>query len=421
MTENCESMTNTTSNTFEMDVNSTDQTEFTTLTNPVFDVTDAGNDSFTTGPTAPTTDVFSFYYEEYIYPGYPFERIIYVYLWEVMVVLVTLVNIVVISVFTRSGLRSTTNVILVFISIADSLTGLVTMPSYILVYGYYEEEKLVEYADNATYQYSHSWTYEDSEYYYSDKRPLDGYDYESHPYTVYVLTKELCTYFMLSKFFFAKLFHTISIYLTLFLGFQRCVCVMYPLRTQSMFSLRRTLIVCCVIFLLSPLLHLYHILEQKATQGMCNWELESTEEGFIFLWVILFVRHLIPCLLLTIFTILIIREMRRNSLSWTDQQITKRVQENRRVSITVTCIVIVFLIPEIPYSGFLLSSVIRKHLDLPFDLMTNRAIHAVYEISIIVSFHANFYIYACLNKHFRLRLKEMFIHPVARMFESRRH
>jgi len=101
--------------------------------------------------------------------------------------------------------------------------------------------------------------------------------------------------------------------------------------------------------------------------------------------------------------------MSRNSESV--EQVTRRENENRRITIIVIPVVIVFLIHEIPYGVFLLASVIGKHTKAVFDLEKNRAIHAAYDLLLVISFQANFYIYTFLNRRFRDGLRRMLLIP----------
>ena len=80
---------------------------------------------------------------------------------------------------------------------------------------------------------------------------------------------------------------------------------------------------------------------------------------------------------------------------------------NRRMSIIVSTIVIAFLIPEVPYGIFLLITLIQVHSgNSIMPLTVNRGFHASYEILLVLSFHANFWIYTILNKRFRSELKK---------------
>ena len=331
----------------------------------------SGNDTYYPYPDYGDSDYIMFIYE-----GFDFERPIYVYIWEILVVLTTIFNIIVIVVFMRRRMRNATHLVLVAIAISDSLTGLVTLPTYIFVYSHYEPGT------------------------------QDTKD-------AYVVEKEWCNAFMISKFFLSKWFHTFSIWLTLFLGIQRFISVTLPLKAKIHFTKKKTVWYVTAIFILSPVLHIYHLVHPKADEhGMCQWAL-TDKWALVYLWATLLLMHLIPCIMLVLFTALMIRSLfsstsRVMAVHGANRRSAERRNDwNRRLSIIVSTIVIVFLIPEIPYGIFELYTVLRKHYGKKImNLHTNRAFHAVYEILLVFSFHANFWIYTVLNKGFRSELKK---------------
>ena len=358
----------------------------------------------------------------YMYPGYDFERALYLYIWEIMVIVTSLFNLVVISVLLRRKMRNSTNIILVAIAVSDSLTGLVTLPAYIMVFQNFdplEEYSNDDYMSNINgtgglNDYSSQYPPDYGNYSDSVQDPVDGY----------ILTKELCNGFMITKYFLSKYFHTVSIFLTLFLAIQRYVSVAFPYKSQFLFNIKRTLAICVVIFVVSPLLHSYHLGSNKAMDGLCQWELQERGCGgvCIYLWIAFFLRHFLPCVTLVVFSGLFISHLHvgEKSLRRMDSnlsQISRRVQENRRISIIVTCIVIVFLVPEIPYGVFLLYNAIEKAVNdgRGIDIETNRAIQMAYEVSLVLSFHANFYIYTVFNRRFRKVLYRTIVKPVRRI------
>lgn len=374
-------------------------------------------------------------YDVFMYPVYPFERPVYLFIWETLVIFTFLVNIIVISVLMRKKMRSATHMILSAIAVSDSLTGLVTLPTYIMVYRRYIEYDLSElgnstdpYETNVTYSYNASETNATDSYYSGSSDPLED-NYLYNPDQVdssdaCELSKSLCEGFMISKYFLSKSFHTVSIFLTLFLGIQRYVSVAYPFKSQSIFTQRKTVSCCIFIFIVSPALHWYHLANEKAKDGLCQWEHEASGCGHdcIYLWAIFCIRHFIPCLALTVFTILFIKHLRSGTSSLrrinsNASQVSTRKEENRRISIIVTAIVVVFLVPEIPYGIFLFYSAILRTLLLfkHIDLERNRVIHMVYELTLLLSFHANFYIYTFLNKKFRKCLYRTFVKPMKRL------
>ncbi|KAH3818503.1 sex peptide receptor-like [Dreissena polymorpha] len=352
-------------------------------------------------------------YEYYMYGAFAFEIPIYLYIWEILVIITALVNGLVIMVLLRKKMRNPTNMILAAIAIADTLTGLVTLPTYIMVYQNFEEATDSEqYSDGFTNETEISAGNNYEEYAYMANGSIDIKAMDA-----YKLSKSLCTWFMLSKFFFSKLFHTCSIFLTLFLGIQRFVSVAYPFLAGKIFTNRTVVITCVCIFIVSPLIYIYHVFKEKASEfGLCQWAIDECKTDCVYLWAVLFIRHFILIALLSIFTILFIIELRKTKcVGGSREQVARRDSENNRITKIVISILIVVLIPELPYGVFLMMSAIYKHTDRPYHLETNRAIHAAYELALIVSFHSNFYIYTFLNKRFRSGLKRTVTYPIRRV------
>jgi TRAP-type mannitol/chloroaromatic compound transport system permease small subunit len=284
-------------------------------------------------------------------------------------------------------MRTATNMILSAIAISDTMTGLVTMPTYIMVY--YNTQNPLQYED-----YFHINSTNITQYYDNPvtQSHVDGY----------VLSKDLCRGFMLSKYLLSKMFHTVSIFLTLFLAVQRYTSVAFPYKSQRIYTVRNTVIVCLIIFFVSPLLHLYHVTTDKAVDGICQWELGEDGCGgdCIYLWLLFIVRHFIPCVSLTISTVIFIKHLRggaRNfgNMDGNSLQNLNWIEENRSISTIVIVIVVVFLIPEIPYGVFLFYHAIDKATTNGenSNLEVNRGIHMGYELLLVLSFNANFYIY----------------------------
>lgn len=402
-------------------------------------------------------------YDDYIYQGYSFERPVYLYIWEVLVIFTSIVNIVVLSVLLQKKMRSSTNTILAAIAISDSLAGLVTLPTYIMVfmrydpapkwqgYGVYNTNQSADQNPFSSYPftidsmagYVNSSMFNECDSYVSrtnenisennlsfqcpsvsppspTHKPLDGY----------ILTKSLCRGFMLSKYFLSKWFHTTSIFLTLLLGVMRFISIAFPFFTPFAFSsVRRTAVCCMVIFLLSPVLHIFHLSNEKAVDGQCQWELteKGCESGCVYLWMVFLFRHCIPCITLIVFTVLFIRELNKGEVSLrrmdiAKSQMSRRLIENRRIIVLVVSIVIVYLIPEVPYVVFLLYNAIDKTIQSNKETIeTNRLIHMTYELLLVVSFHVKVYIYILFNKRFYKTLKQTFISPITRLIVDKRN
>ncbi|KAL3861548.1 hypothetical protein ACJMK2_007576 [Sinanodonta woodiana] len=325
----------------------------------------------------------SYHYSEYYYQLHDFEEKIYIYFWIFLVILTAFGNVIIVAVFVRKSMRTTTNLILLFIAISDSLTGLVTLPTYIHVF-------------------------------------TSGYD------GWVGLTEGWCEAFMIFKFYISKAFHTVSVWLTFFLGFQRFLFVWFPFTTKSWFTTRRTLIAVAIIPVCAFVIHSYHLNERKSDKraGYCHWSVEDPcVETCVFLWMTLLLVNILPPILLLVLTMLMIhklfnRQIRKESFS--AEQNRERAQQNKRASIIVVWIAIIFLIPEIPYGIFLLATVIKKHggIDL-LTLRANRLSHVVYEIALLISFHANFWVYIIMNRRFRVELKSMFRDGIIKLMSKR--
>ena len=313
-------------------------------------------------------------YDFFYYDFFDFERPVYLYLWEILVIITTLANILVMLVLKRRSMLNATNVILMAIAVSDSLTGLVTLPTYIYAYNQQEVKHLK-------------------------------------------LTKDWCEAFMLSKLFISKAFHTMSIWLTVCLGLQRYISVSWPFRAQAMFTIPKTVLMIIIVALISPMLHVYHLTNTKASNFRCAWVLKSPCTGdCVYLWITFLLMHFIPCVLLAILTSLMVytlrhaeQKMQDSHLISNQKKLKQRAAQSRRISIIVVIVVIVFLIPEIPYGIFLLISVSLKHSGKKLmSLEINRAFHCAYELLLVLSFHANFWVYTVMNRKFRSGLIRSF-------------
>jgi len=107
--------------------------------------------------------------------------------------------------------------------------------------------------------------------------------------------------------------------------------------------------------------------------------------------------------------------MKKSRMIPNEEKINKRALESRRISAIVVIVVIVFLIPEVPHMIFLIVFMSRHHTDASTSLHTNRTVTCVYELLVICTFNANFWIYLAMNRKFRERLRLLsraFVDPV---------
>ena len=312
-------------------------------------------------------DLYDYYdYSEHIYEIFEFESPIYGYLWPIIVLITACCNVLVIAAFLRKRMRSATNMILVSIAVSDSLTGLVTLPATIHVFSMYN----------------------------------------------FALTKEWCEATMLTRLFVSRAFHTASVWQTLLLGVHRYAQLRDPVKAQRWVNMRKTAIGIALIYVISFVLHIYHVFDIKTDHGMCNWVLEvPCVRTCIYIWCALLFGHLIPCFVLLCLTIGMVKRVRvfdTRCHSEATLQSRKKSEQSRILTMTVVAIVVIFLVPEFPYGIFYLITVSLRHSGRTIlPLKINRLIHCLYEVLLVLSFHLNFWVYCLLIRNFRTCIKRV--------------
>ena len=314
-------------------------------------------------------DFYEYYeYSEHIYEIFKFETPIYGYIWPVIVLITAGCNILVIAMFLRKRMRNATNMILVSIAVSDSLTGLVTLPATIHVFS----------MDNLA------------------------------------LSKQWCEVTMLTRLFIARAFHTASVWQTLLLGIHRYVQLRGVVNAPMWISPICTGISIILVYVFSFLLHLYHAFDVKTENGMCSWELERPcVSSCIYIWCAFVFGHLIPCIVLLCLTYGMVKRLRTldsrcHTCIESTRQSRKNAEQNRILTKTVIAIVVLFLIPEFPYGIFYLITLSLRHAGkMILPLKTNRLIHCLYEVLLVLSFHLNFWVYCLIIRNFRTGIKRV--------------
>ncbi|XP_060567704.1 sex peptide receptor-like [Ruditapes philippinarum] len=307
---------------------------------------------------------YEYVYDDHLYEIFNFELPIYGYVWPVIVLFTTCCNLIVIGGFLRKRMRNATNLILVFIAVSDSLTGLVTLP--------------------ATF---HIFTNEN-----------------------FALTKDWCNVAMITRLYISRAFHTISVWETLLLAFHRFLQIRHPNLGKKVCTMPKTLFVILVIYIASFGLHIFHAFDIKAEEGFCQWSIrEPCGWACVYMWFSLLLSHILPSLALVGLAVIMIRTLntfKRESI--VSNRSGRRKQTQRNVTIVVILIVVIFLVPELPYGIFYLMTVSLNHSGKRiFPLRTNRLIHCVYELFLIVSFHLNFWVYCIMIRNFRSCIKSL--------------
>ena len=303
-------------------------------------------------------------YSDHIYQIFDFEGPVYGYIWPILVLVTACCNVLVIAGFLRKRMRSATNILLVSIAVSDSLTGLVTLPATIHVFS-------------------------------------GGH---------FALSKDWCEATMLTRLFISRAFHTASVWQTLLLAVYRYFQLRDPVKAQRWITMVKSLILIALIYAMSFVLHIYHTLDVKIHSGMCHWIVEEPcVRTCIYIWCALLFGHILPSCLLLVLTIGMVRRLRmfdEHDQNQATFQSRKKTEQFRVLTKTVIAIVVVFLIPELPYGLFYLVTVSLGHSDRAIlPLQVNRLIHCIYEILMVLSFHLNFWVYCLLIRSFRSCIK----------------
>lgn len=172
-------------------------------------------------------------------------------------------------------------------------------------------------------------------------------------------------------------FHTISIFLTIVLAFYRYVCICRNSLKKILLkkSNHLMLIACCMALLVSvPLFLSLEINKQseKSSEGVTYYLLSSSEfsrhHEKVFIWIYSVIIKLIPCIVLTFFSIKLVqvllrvrRNIARNGIGSLHMSQRRRSQTDH-TTIMLLAVLILFLITEFPQGIFgLLSAVLHRN------------------------------------------------------------
>ncbi|XP_061188461.1 sex peptide receptor-like [Saccostrea echinata] len=305
------------------------------------------------------------------YPS-PFE--IYAVLCPAIALLTLFTNILVIVVFTKKHLLSPTSVLLIGLAVSDILAGNIISPPFIYAYGI---------ADTS--------------------QPL--------PYP-------MCLFYDYGSIL-AALFHQTSVWITMALGIQRYVVVSFPILGRRICTIKMSIV--WVIIIAIAALVMYSITFFSTTYDSVEIDGKSLcvcMENPHFSDIVQIYNvsrgvfgQLIPCAVLTITTILLVRR-----LHITKNQMAKiRASENRerekkdnrsmrRTSYMVIAIVSCFLLAEIPNGCYFVAKAMNLSI---FSPDADLKLSTVLNVLVYVVNHINFWIYVFLSRHFRRSLKKI--------------
>ncbi|KAK7485447.1 hypothetical protein BaRGS_00023257 [Batillaria attramentaria] len=286
----------------------------------------------------------------------------------------------------KKEMRSPTDALFVAIAISDMLTGLIPAP--VLIY-FFATDRFWEFV----------------------------------PY-------EWCSVFFSLAIDTPRLFHTASVWLTTTLGVQRYICVCHPLKARTRCTMKKTLCWIGAVFLMSIVSVLYSYFEfypieverpsaaeANKTVSTCRWvplvaneETESVIRS-VYHWYLAIAVSFIPCVILVVMNVLLIRAMRQAEkrrvelLRQNRRRESRRLRESTSTTLMLVIVVSLFLLVEIPVGIFKILESPQFANTLGHDVRNSIAITD--NLFIVVNNSFIFVVYCTMSKKFRNSLKHL--------------
>ena len=232
--------------------------------------------------------------------------------------------------------------------------------------------------------------------------------------------------FMLFHINFTVVCHTIAIWLTITLATFRYLFICYPAYSVELCSMRRakaailavyvaTTIACIPNYLLTSIVkkNRTDIVDSNRTYYMfIDSALSATFVNTINYWIQAFLIKLIPCVLLTVLTCLLLlamhrakrRRMRLKSQGRKDE--SERAQEHNRTTRMLLAIVALFLLSELPQGILTLCSIFIAD----FFNEVYWPLGDLLDIMALLNNSINFILYCTMSRQFRTTFARVFCH-----------
>ncbi|KAI6201764.1 G-PROTEIN-RECEP-F1-2 domain-containing protein [Aphelenchoides besseyi] len=324
------------------------------------------------------------------------EHFVYGHLFPVLVALVVLTNGLVVVIYSKKNMLSSTNIILKYMALADLCVGLVPLP----------------------------WT----TFYYS----LRNYEHEGER-----VQKWWCYFYKQSMDAMPPIFHSIAVWLTVLLAVQRFISIEYPLRSREICSVKNVRIATAVITLVSVLCGLpkvvdfyYDVYDGWAYVEPGGWQhVQRCISGFTFIvsavgsntfFNVYFLTRVfgfivIPSFLLTILNALLIRGIRKAQKRKELLLREKRAREAQRqidsnsTSIMLVAVVSIFLLVNLPQAIFMGLLCISSTLGVQSEFFQSKLPATFMLISnMLATYPINFCLYCFCSSSFRDTFRSIF-------------
>ena len=210
--------------------------------------------------------------------------------------------------------------------------------------------------------------------------------------------------------------HEASVWLTVVLTAQRYFCVSRPFFARRCINLRMTLICITIILALTLAFHLYRFFDRSFVKVLiqqndildkesfetcdllyASWIEDPSVYESTFLWLLIALMQFLPCILIVIFVILIVKVLIKKKANI----ITSKTARSQRAQITSVIIVIALIAVSVEFSsGIFLSLCVwgASTGNVLFSFETMKSVAVVFDIVLYVSYFVIFLIY-CLMSH----------------------
>ena len=321
---------------------------------------------------------------------------LYGYAMPILFIVTSLTNILVVAVLKQPHMRTSTNIILLAISLADLFT--IVVPEFMFFYMF----------------------------------TLGHYVHPIYPLPI-------CYLWTILTDIFPNLFHTSSIWLTLILAVQRYIFVCHGYIAKVWCNNRNAYKAIAWIFLIASIHQITRIFEYRfdiacvfenddiypvCVETRANWVrgIENTYYG-IYFWFRVFFVHLGPCLILVVLNSLLFmalfRAQKTRKRLISDSKSDKKRMDADRTTMMLIVVVSVFLITEIPLAVISLLHILQSFRI--FDIFRQEDYDKVKNFFIlsnsfiIFMYPVNFGIYCGMSRHFREAFKNLFFRKNSRL------
>ena len=304
------------------------------------------------------------------------------YSTQILMVVTTTANVMVIMVLAQKHMRNASNIILIAISLSDTITMLIPAPYFF-------------------------------------------YMYTLSRYTIPLESTIMCYLWTVTTDVLPTLFHTASIWLTLALAAQRYIHVCHVSMSKMLTNVFviNTVIAIFILSLLHQCLrffdHTYYSGGEGISCSVClaDWVLEFGVDKYfkIYFWSRVILVHLGPCIMLVVLNYLLYRTVRhaqmiRRRLMQSSHKRSSGSSREAKNHTTAMLIIIVtiFLVTEVPLALITLLTILQS--EGMFTIIENYHIKTIITFSnffILCTYPLNFGLYCSMSQEFRRTFKKL--------------